>query len=30
MTACYKLHPSIRGLALAKNPHSPERNTSYV
>jgi urea transporter len=30
MSACYQLHPSIQGLTLAKNPQSPERNTSYV
>jgi urea transporter len=30
MTACYHLHSSIQGLTLAKNPHSPEKNTSYI
>lgn len=30
MTACYHLQPSIRELTLAKNPHSPEKNTSYI
>jgi urea transporter len=30
MTACYHLHSSMQGLTLAKNPHSPEKNTSYI
>jgi urea transporter len=28
MSACYVLHKHVPGLALAKNPHSPEKNGS--